>query len=229
MTGLSVLAGALCGIAVLVLPDRPRVALRAAGATAPRGRARPRGGAPGAEPAAGVTVEDVLAVLELVATQVRAGASPLRAWYAAVDVVGLRSAGAAPLDWLDAVATCTGATPADKPSAAAAAAGAGAAWRLAERTGAPLADVLDGVAAAVRDDLAVAGEISVALAGPRATVRLLTVLPLFGLLLGQLIGARPVAVLVGTPTGRVCAVLGMVLLLAGRRWMRHLVARVAVA
>ncbi|WP_460461259.1 type II secretion system F family protein, partial [Angustibacter peucedani] len=100
------------------------------------------------------------------------------------------------------------------------------AWRLADRTGAPLADLLDGAAAAARDDRAVAGEVEVALAGPRATVRLLTALPLGGLALGQLMGAHPVLVLLGTTPGRACAVLGAGLLLVGRSWMRRLVSAV---
>lgn len=237
VTGWSVLGGVLGGAALLVLPARrcwsrriPLSALarsaRSAGAAgATRTAATPRA----------ASAEDVLALIELVAAQVRAGASPLTAWRAAGEVLHLPAAARTdPLDWWAAIARCERRPPGGRPVAAAAgtavaAAAASAAWRLAERTGAPLADALDGVAAAVRDELAVAGQVEVALAGPRATVRLLTWLPVAGLLLGQAIGASPVPVLLGTPVGRVCAAAGVGLLLAGRWWMRRLVAQVESA
>lgn len=217
------LAGALGAAALLVLASRPR-----------RGRARLSSGLPAAPTAPGrqapvaapaprtSSVEDVLAQVELVAAQVRAGAAPLAAWQAAGQVLGLSTAARTdPLDWWAALARSGG-----DPAASVAAAASSAAWCLAERTGAPLAEVLDGVAAAVRDELAVAGQIEVALAGPRATVRLLTWLPIGGLLLGQAVGASPLVVLLRTTVGRACAALGMALLLAGRWWMHRLVARV---
>jgi tight adherence protein B len=100
-----------------------------------------------------------------------------------------------------------------------------AAWSLSEDVGAPLADVLRTVADAIRQDGDVRADIEAALAAPRSTARLLAVLPLAGLGLGQLIGADPIEVLVATGIGRVCAVGGLVLALAGQWWTRRLVAR----
>ena len=62
-----------------------------------------------------------------------------------------------------------------------------------------------------------------ALAAPRATATLLGVLPLGGVALGELVGVDPVAVLIGTPLGRVALVLGLAATWGGRVWMRRLV------
>jgi tight adherence protein B len=156
----------------------------------------------------------------MVSAQVRAGAAPATAWRHSLDVLGVASPGpsADPLAWWEHAG---GTSPAARS--------AGAAWRLAERTGAPLADAFDGVATTLREQQALADDIAAALAGPRATVRLLTVLPLGGVLLGELIGARPLHVLLGTGVGRWCAVLGAALLLLGRWWMTRMVRAVAEA
>ena len=127
-----------------------------------------------------------------------------------------------------------GGTPADLKTDGVAALGPAwrslaAAWRLSEQTGAPLADVLDRLAVGLRQEAEVEAEVEAALAAPRATARLLAGLPLVGVALGELIGAHPLAVLVGTPMGRVCAVGGLVLAGVGQLWTRALVARVVRA
>jgi len=103
----------------------------------------------------------------------------------------------------------------------------GAAWRMSEQTGAPLAEVLDRLAVGLRQEAEVDAEVEASLAAPRATARLLAGLPLVGIALGELIGARPVAVLLGTPVGRVCGLCGVLLAVAGQLWSRRLVDRVA--
>jgi tight adherence protein B len=55
----------------------------------------------------------------------------------------------------------------------------------------------------------------------------MTALPAVGLLLGVALGADPLAVLAGTPVGRAALVLGATLWLAGRWWIRRLVALAA--
>ena len=62
-----------------------------------------------------------------------------------------------------------------------------------------------------------------ALAGPRATVRLLTWLPFLGLGLGLLLGVDPVEVLLGTPWGVAALAAGLALTAAGRIWSARLV------
>jgi tight adherence protein B len=100
---------------------------------------------------------------------------------------------------------------------------ASAGWAMAERHGAPIVDVLDGLVSALRDAARSAAAVETALAAPRATAALLGVLPLGGVVLGELVGVDPIRVLAGTPPGRAALVLGLALTWAGRVWMRRLV------
>lgn len=59
-------------------------------------------------------------------------------------------------------------------------------------------------------------------AGPQATVRLLTGLPVFTVLLGEAMGAHPVPWLFGSPAGWLCLTLGLALYAVGLVWMRRL-------
>jgi tight adherence protein B len=98
-----------------------------------------------------------------------------------------------------------------------------ACFDVAEATGCPLADVLTRFAAQLEaeDDAAAARQ--TALAGPRATVRLLTWLPFLGLGLGLLLGVDPVEVLLGNPWGVAALLTGLALTAAGRFWSARLV------
>ena len=62
------------------------------------------------------------------------------------------------------------------------------AWQVGTRTGAPMADLLDQVATALRGDQSVERTVASELAGPRATGRVMAVLPLCGIGLGYLLG-----------------------------------------
>jgi tight adherence protein B len=170
----------------------------------------------GAKRAAGRAIE----VVEALATQVRAGATPDAAWRMALEVVD----GGVPDN-----PTPFSLVSRQDESVDPAWRALGAAWRLSEQTGAPLADVLDRLAAGLREELEVEAEVEASLAAPRATARLLAGLPLVGVALGELIGARPTAVLVGTPLGRVSALAGLLLAVAGQLWTRALVLRVVRA
>jgi tight adherence protein B len=99
-----------------------------------------------------------------------------------------------------------------------------AGWEVAERAGAPLADVLDRLAADQHASLQLAGRQRAELAGARSTAWVLAALPLLGLALGQSLGAAPLTVLLHTPVGGACAVTGAVLELAGLAWVRRLTA-----
>ncbi|MET0872395.1 MAG: hypothetical protein ABWX89_08680, partial [Paeniglutamicibacter terrestris] len=57
-----------------------------------------------------------------------------------------------------------------------------------------------------------------ALAGPRATSRLLTILPGIGLGLGQLLGINPFAILTMNPVGRIALLCGISLWLVNKLW-----------
>ncbi|MFN4002985.1 type II secretion system F family protein, partial [Microcella sp.] len=96
-----------------------------------------------------------------------------------------------------------------------------AAWRVATASGAPMAPALRGFAEGLRDREAARRDIRIALAGPRATARIVMVLPAVAVLLGLLMGVDLVAT-VATPIGAGVIVAGLLLLVAARRWMRRL-------
>jgi hypothetical protein len=96
-------------------------------------------------------------------------------------------------------------------------------WGLSERHGAPVAAVLDALVVALRDGARTDAAIETSLAAPRATAALLGVLPLGGVVLGELVGVHPLTVLVTSPAGRVAGAAGLVATLGGRLWMHRLV------
>jgi tight adherence protein B len=100
-----------------------------------------------------------------------------------------------------------------------------ACWQVAAGAGSALAPALDRIADGLQDEIDVRLDIVTALAAPRATVRLLAVLPAIGLGLGTLIGADPFSFLFGSPIGFGCLVGAVVLDLAGMAWAR----RIAIA
>ncbi|MDL5154493.1 type II secretion system F family protein [Actinomycetospora termitidis] len=100
------------------------------------------------------------------------------------------------------------------------------AWSLAERHGIGLAGLAEAVAEDLRARGRFDGRLAAQLAGPRTTATVLAGLPVIGLLLGQLMGARPWAVLTGSGVGQGLLVVGSVLVAAGLEWSAHLTARV---
>ncbi|MFC7549069.1 hypothetical protein [Plantactinospora sp. GCM10030261] len=99
---------------------------------------------------------------------------------------------------------------------------AAAAVRLAERTGAPLAELLERIESDARAmDRALAAAAAQA-AGARATGLLLAALPVGGLLLGYGIGVDPVHLLLHTTLGAVCAIGAVGLQLVGLLWTDRL-------
>ncbi|MGI8994363.1 MAG: type II secretion system F family protein [Nocardioidaceae bacterium] len=97
-----------------------------------------------------------------------------------------------------------------------------AAWEVADRSGAALAEVLDQVAAGLRSDDDARAEVVAALAPPRATARMLACLPVFGLGLGVSMDAHPVDFLVHTDLGLVCLGGGVMLALLGVWWVERM-------
>lgn len=98
---------------------------------------------------------------------------------------------------------------------------------VAERSGAPLASLLTRYADQIEAEIDSQAARDTSLAAPRATARLLTWLPLFGLGLGMLTGADPLGVLFTTPVGWAAGVVGVSLMAAGRFWSSRLVAAAA--
>ncbi|WP_311446263.1 type II secretion system F family protein [uncultured Rothia sp.] len=100
--------------------------------------------------------------------------------------------------------------------------------RMSECAGAPLATSLERAAEHAEERIdALLGRQS-ALAAPRATGRILSLLPLLGLGLGVLMGSDPVGVLTGSVLGALTGMLGLGLAFAGRRWTAALVHRAEV-
>ncbi|WP_147103994.1 hypothetical protein [Nesterenkonia populi] len=95
--------------------------------------------------------------------------------------------------------------------------------RLSEQTGAPLSQLIERLAASLDDAAQLRAAVRTAAAGPRLTQLILTLLPLGGVLLGQLMGADPVSALLGSAAGLGCLGLGLLFLLAGRLWSRHMI------
>lgn len=104
-----------------------------------------------------------------------------------------------------------------------------ACFDAAEASGCALADVLARFAAHLETEDDAEAARRTALAGPRATVRLLTWLPLSGLGLGVLLGVDPVATFLGNPWGLAALAAGAVLTAAGRLWSSGLVRAAAGA
>ncbi|RVW00282.1 type II secretion system F family protein [Rhodococcus xishaensis] len=100
------------------------------------------------------------------------------------------------------------------------------AWAVAEEHGLALAELLD----AARSDLS--GRIrfrmraEAGLAGARATAAVLAALPVLGVVLGQMMGATPVRVLLGSALGEILLVIGTALVATGLWWTDRIVDRV---
>ena len=162
----------------------------------------------------------VVEACEAVASGLRAGLAPERVLVGASrELAVLRPAATA--DRLGG----------DVPSAlrtAAATAGASrlamlaAAWDVAQRSGAGLADAVTRIAAAVRADQGRSRQVDAALAGARSTARLFAVLPILGVALGSGMGTDPVAVLTTSPAGAWALCLGTALAVAGLVWVERL-------
>ncbi|WP_329622636.1 type II secretion system F family protein [Streptomyces sp. NBC_01255] len=102
-------------------------------------------------------------------------------------------------------------------------AGLAACWQVAVDGGAGLAAGLDRLEAALRDHHEQRERLRAELAGAWATVTVLAVLPAAGLALGAALGADPLRVLLHTPAGLGCLVVGGALEAAGLWWAARIV------
>lgn len=178
-------------------------------------------------------VRALLTGVVAVASALRAGAAPPEAWRSGLGVSsGPDGApdGAAVLAAVEARRPGSLTARGDRPSGAARAeverqvAVLVAATRLAVELGAPLAPVLDRCAETLTAEQEAEADRRAALAGPAQTSRLLGWLPALGLVLGTVLGARPLAVLVDGGPGTLAGVAGVALSLGGRAWVRRMVA-----
>ena len=97
-----------------------------------------------------------------------------------------------------------------------------AVWRLAERTGAPAAELVERIEADARAADRGRASAQAQAAGAQATALLLAALPLGGIALGYGIGVDPLQVLLHTPLGAMCAVGAVLLQCVGLLWADRL-------
>lgn len=110
---------------------------------------------------------------------------------------------------------------AHEPGAEGLAAIAGA-WRVAERSGAPIAEVLGEVAVRLRAERALEGVVEAELSAARASGQIMAALPFLAVVLGFAAGADPIAFLFGNPLGELLVLAGVVLTACGVVWIDRL-------
>lgn len=101
-----------------------------------------------------------------------------------------------------------------------------AAWQLAERSGAPLAQAAHDVARHLDEVASLRRSVASELAPARATGKLLAFLPVIGIALGFMVGGSPDTFLLRTTIGRWCLAAGTCLACVGVLWTEMLAARV---
>ena len=100
-----------------------------------------------------------------------------------------------------------------------------AAWRVSERSGAPIADVLSRVADNLRKERRVREIVDIELASARASGQMMALLPFGAVGLGALAGVNSFQFLFGTPAGAWLFCGAVVLTAAGVLWIDRLSAR----
>lgn len=106
--------------------------------------------------------------------------------------------------------------------------GLAAVWRVAEDSGSGLANACAALLQGLRDSEELRRTLDAQLAGPRASARMLSALPLVGLLMGLLLGGNPLVWLLATAPGRLCLLGGVLLNVVGILWTRRIAAKAAV-
>jgi tight adherence protein B len=172
----------------------------------------------------------IVSALEALAGELRVGAHPVRAFAVAASDIPPPVGPA--LTAVAARAELGADVPAGLRAAAARSAWAGEwerlalAWELATENGLPVATLLGAVQTDIVARQRFFAEVDAHLAGPRATTAILAGLPAIGLLMGEGLGARPLALLFGPGFGGWLLVLGTVLVCAGLSWADRIIAGV---
>lgn len=158
------------------------------------------------------------------AVLLRAGIPPLPAWaYLAEDSAIPAVRAAASVETPDRISDALVTAAEGRPDEVAWRCVA-AAWRVATDAGAPLAPTLTRLGDVLHTLDDARREIDVALAGPRATARIVVALPVLGIVGGALLGFDPLSTLFGSVPGLCCLAIGLILLFAGRRWTNRMLA-----
>jgi tight adherence protein B len=101
-----------------------------------------------------------------------------------------------------------------------------ACWRVAADSGTGLAVAVTRLAESARAAEDARVDLEGQLAGPRATARLLALLPVVGIGFGFLLGSDPLAWLLGSSLGHACLAVGVLLTVAGTWWTGRIAAGV---
>lgn len=171
--------------------------------------------------------EAVRGLCDVLVGELRAGAQPAEALTTAVRAVG-RDGSDPELTLVVAAARFGGDVPgalreAARRPGAEGLVGVAACWRVAVDGGAGLAAGLDRLRAAMRAQRDQRESLRAQLAGARSTVVVLSLLPVAGLAMGWAMGADPMGVLLHTPAGLGCLVVGGLLEAMGLWWAGRIV------
>ncbi|BBY13260.1 type II secretion system F family protein [Mycobacterium marseillense] len=172
--------------------------------------------------------------LDVLVGELRAGSHPVRAFGVAADESADESAGA--------VAASLRAVAARARLGADVAAGLAAAsrnsalpahwerlalcWRLASDNGLGIATLMRAAQRDIAERQRFSSRVASSLAGARATATILAALPVLGVLLGQLVGAQPLAFLLGGQVGGWLLLIGSTLACGGLLWSDRIADRV---
>jgi tight adherence protein B len=185
--------------------------------------------------AAELRTQDLLGLLEAIAPALEAGMSPASALRIAVD----SRSGPGRTDPLTALARAMASAAADGaplgPLWREAAESAGSAellilaqaWSLTEDMGVPLAQAVRTTAGLLEARIAHERRLAAAVAGAKATVNVLTALPVGGPLVALVLGIGPAELYAGSRLTQGSLVLGLCLAGIGRWWVRRMVRAVA--
>jgi tight adherence protein B len=165
---------------------------------------------------------DIAALTSALATELRSGQSPDDAWQH-VQAAGLGLVPGLVVEGADVPAVLQRCARLSGWSGLAAVA---VCWRLADATGAGLADALDRVGEAMRQEHEVTSEAQGQLSSTRATAVLLATLPIAAIAMGSVLGGDPLAVLLGSTVGLICLTAGLVLSALGWWWIAKQIANV---
>lgn len=151
------------------------------------------------------------------AAELRAGTPQNRALQRAGDAVWPAACGAVRFDGdvAEALRIDAERTPMITPIAAC--------WAVASQQGNGLAVAVSRMADQARASEEIRLQLSGQMAGPRATARILMILPIFGIAMGVMMGVDPLVWLLGNPLGFCCLLGGCALAAIGYWWTSRIV------
>jgi tight adherence protein B len=95
-------------------------------------------------------------------------------------------------------------------------------WQLAADHGLAMSALMHAAQRDIAERQRFSGQVRSAMAGARATATILAGLPVLSVLMGQLIGAHPIAFLLGGQLGGCLLVVGLALVCGGLLWSDHI-------